>query len=404
MKKNDTTYFAIRTEEEYVEALSKVQQVLSLNPPLDSVDGRLLETLILHVKEYESQHYQILAPGPIEAIEFVMEQQGLKQRDLEPFIGSKSRVSEILSGKRTLTLAMAQKLHKGLNIPAEILLAQNLTDTSSVDWERFPIKELIRRGWIKVQDTTTSNYQAVLEEFLSPLGSDLTPAILYRKTENIRAKRDLDEYSMLAWIARVVRRANEEFGQLKYEPGSLKKQHLIQIAKLSIKPDGPRLACDYLQEFGIRLVVEKHLKHTKLDAAIILRHGNAPVIGMTLRHDRIDNFWFSLMHELGHLLLHATDDSFTFADNFDVRYTEDPREIEADKFARDALIPENAWRNSVAYSIPSPSAAKLLARELGVHVAIVAGRIRHELNSYQVLSNLVGSGEVRLHFPEVTWS
>lgn len=78
--------------------------------------------LRLLIKAYEGKNIVIDSPTPIEAIRFRMEQAGLTQKDLVPFIGTKSRVSEVLAGKRPLTLAMARKLHKGLGIPAEILL------------------------------------------------------------------------------------------------------------------------------------------------------------------------------------------------------------------------------------------------------------------------------------------
>jgi HTH-type transcriptional regulator / antitoxin HigA len=85
-------------------------------------DGDLLEMLVILVEAYEEQHYPIAPPDPIEAIEFHRERLGVTRRDLEPYIGSRARVSEILNRRRPLTLAMIRRLQAGLGIPAEILL------------------------------------------------------------------------------------------------------------------------------------------------------------------------------------------------------------------------------------------------------------------------------------------
>jgi HTH-type transcriptional regulator/antitoxin HigA len=112
----------IKTSKEHETALGRLEELLLRNPVPDSEDANELELLALLIKAYEDKNIVIDPPTPIEAIRFRMEQAGLTQKDLVPLIGTKSRVSEVLAGKRPLTLAMARKLHKGLGIPAEILL------------------------------------------------------------------------------------------------------------------------------------------------------------------------------------------------------------------------------------------------------------------------------------------
>jgi|694.fasta_scaffold32191_3 HTH-type transcriptional regulator/antitoxin HigA len=112
----------IKTSKEHETALERLEELMLGNPVPDSEDANELELLALLIKAYEDKNIVIAPPTPIEAIRFRMEQAGLTQKDLVPFIGTKSRVSEVLAGKRPLTLAMARKLHKGLGIPAEILL------------------------------------------------------------------------------------------------------------------------------------------------------------------------------------------------------------------------------------------------------------------------------------------
>ncbi|MCC8376963.1 MAG: helix-turn-helix domain-containing protein [Rickettsia endosymbiont of Graphium doson] len=112
----------IKTEEEYNKVLREIDKLLYA--PVNSAETEKLEILSLLVEDYENKHYKIEIPDPIEAINFRLEQLGLSRKDLEKSIGSRSRVSEILNKKRTLTLPMIRKLHKELHIPADILIQE----------------------------------------------------------------------------------------------------------------------------------------------------------------------------------------------------------------------------------------------------------------------------------------
>jgi HTH-type transcriptional regulator/antitoxin HigA len=89
-----------------------------------SEEADRLEVLAILVEAYERRHYPVAAPSPVEAIKFRLEQTGLSRKDLEPMIGSRARVSEVLGGKRRLTLAMIRRLSKGLGIPAALLVGE----------------------------------------------------------------------------------------------------------------------------------------------------------------------------------------------------------------------------------------------------------------------------------------
>jgi HTH-type transcriptional regulator/antitoxin HigA len=110
----------IRTEAAYRAAMRQIDALL--DAPQGSAAADRLEVLSLLVEAYEEKHCPIDPPDPIEAIKFRMEQQGLARRDLEPYIGSRARVSEVLSGKRPLSIEMIRRLHAGLGIPADILI------------------------------------------------------------------------------------------------------------------------------------------------------------------------------------------------------------------------------------------------------------------------------------------
>lgn len=109
----------IRTKQDYDEALVRVDALMGAEP--ESAEGRELDLLADLVVEYEEKHVPMGYPSPVEAIEFCMDQRGLKPSDLVPIIGSRTKVAEVLSGKSEITLPMARALHKYLDIPEELL-------------------------------------------------------------------------------------------------------------------------------------------------------------------------------------------------------------------------------------------------------------------------------------------
>lgn len=117
---NTITIKPIRSEQDYQETLTKIEQLMEAMPNTPEFDE--LDVLTTLVEAYEEKHYSIAPPNPIDAIKFRMEQLELKQSDLIPYIGSKSKVSEVLSHKRALSKQMIRSLHDGLNIPLEVLI------------------------------------------------------------------------------------------------------------------------------------------------------------------------------------------------------------------------------------------------------------------------------------------
>lgn len=111
----------IKSNDELNHALKRVDDLWGSKPSTSKGDE--LDILILLIEKYEDEHYAIPDSDPVEAIKFSMDQNNLSRKDLEPYIGKSGRVSEILSKKRSLTLAMIKKLHEGLNIPYQCLIA-----------------------------------------------------------------------------------------------------------------------------------------------------------------------------------------------------------------------------------------------------------------------------------------
>jgi HTH-type transcriptional regulator/antitoxin HigA len=402
------TINAIKNETDYSAALARIEALIEENPQPGSPEADELDALTTLVEAYESKVFPTEPPDPVDAILFRMEQQDLSQRDLVPFIGSRSKVSEVLARKRPLTLPMIRALHFGLGIPAASLIREPILDPSNghtVEWGRFPLNIMARRGWIKNRKPTSQgDAEEAVRNFLAPLGSLSGLLAAYRKSDHIRSARSMDDYALLAWTAEIVIKAVNLSEIADYESGSVTLDFMRSLAQLSVFDNGPALARDFLAKHGIALCIEPHLPHTYLDGAAVLFRLDRPVIGLTIRYDRIDSFWFTLMHELAHLALHFEGEVSFFYDDLDVESKKDFREQEADEMAGEVLIPSIAWLKSPASKLPSPQAVHHLAKQLRIHPAIVAGKIRHESKRYRLLPNLVGSGEVRRYFPEINWS
>ena len=400
----------IKSEAEYRAYLKEVERLVLLDPSPDSEEGQRLELFALLVEAYEKGRFHFENPDPIEAIEFRMNEQGLRQVDLVPYFGSRSRVSEVLARKRPLTVQMIRDVSAGLGIPAEILVSSaersQEEEAFELDWQKFPAKEMKRQGYfVDLTSETRRSLVDLARDFYTRVipepGSEvmLTRQSLRGDAVNPRAK-----YGLMAWKARVLdlarkRRAAADFPT--YVPGSLNLEFLSQVARLSWHPNGIKLACELVEGIGIPAVIEPRLSGTQLDGAAILDRDGSPVVALTLRFDRIDSFWFTLLHELVHIMKHLRQPGDAFLDRLeDVEATE-TLEIEANRIARDVLIPRAVWRRSELASAPTKDRILRLAKELNIHPAIVAGRVRRETGNYTIYGDLIGSQQVRRQFANV---
>ena len=397
----------LRTESDYTSALDTIERLIDFDPDPGSHEADELELLTLLVQDYESRPFPTSLPDPIDAIQFRMEQQDLTQRDLVPYIGSRSKVSEVLSGKRPLTLSMIRALHSGLEIPAKVLLQEASTalpGTSDIDWLRFPIRDMISRGWISAKKRDVRDKaEELMREFLAPLGPSSNLVAVRLRQGHIRSTRPTDRYALVAWSVRILIRALKEPSCAEYAPGQGHLDFMREVVRLSRSDRGPLLAQEFLLEHGIQVIVEPHLPRTHLDGAAILSELGGPIIGLTLRYDRLDHFWFVLMHELAHVVKHFGGKFGIFFDDLDSPSSTSQEEKEADQLAGEALIPASDWNNSPAKVLRSPEAAQYLADKLRIHPAIVAGRMRYEFRNFRILNRLIGLEQVRRLFPNVEW-
>ena len=396
----------IRTEKDYEAALARVDELMDATP--GSPEGDELDVLVDLVELYESKHEPMGYPSPLAAIEFRMDQGGLSPRDLIPFIGSRAKVSEVLSGKRAITMPMARALYEHLGIPADVLLRQPgtvLDETlADIEWTRFPLKAMAKLKWLPDGPDLAERAEELIGALIERAGGrDVVGAALYRKNDHLRVNAKMDPYALKAWCWQILARANENPPKANYVCGTVTLDFLKEVARLSGSEDGPRLAKDFLAENGIVLVTERHLPRTYLDGAALRLGDGRPVIGLTLRYDRIDHFWFCLLHELAHVGRHMDrNQGVAFFDDLTLRAVErereNPREAQADEWAEEALIPLAAWEASVVRDRPTSMAVMNLANVLQVHPAIIAGKVRYERQNHRLLSQFVGTGEVRRQF------
>ncbi|MCF8030730.1 MAG: ImmA/IrrE family metallo-endopeptidase [Desulfohalobiaceae bacterium] len=394
----------IKDENEYAQALERIEALMAGG--LDYAGERELELLGHLVDKYEQENYPIDYPDPISAIKHRMEDLGLRQKDLATIIGSHSKVSEVLSKKRRLSLSMIRALHKHLGIPAEVLLEEEPPgvpdEEPDIDWQRFPLREIVRRGWVThIQRNVQEHAEEIVRRLYSLAGGQWAPngpSLVFR--QGGYRGRSADAYALQAWLLTIMAKARA-FDQYCDQPlGEYRVDHLTQenlsgLVRLSkAGEEGPRLAMNYLAELGIKLVFERHFQRTYLDGACTVLDSETPVIGMTIRNDRIDAFWFTLLHELAHLQLHITSEQRLIFDE-DIQNIVDEKEQEASNFAATVIVPEHVWKEHPARISARKVDIEDLARQLDVHPALIAGRVRFERNNYKLLHSMVGYGEIR---------
>ena len=397
----------IKSSNDYAQAMARLTALMALDPKDGSKEDNELELLALVIEDYERKIVPPVVPDPVEAILFRMDQMKLGRKDVEPYIGSTSKVSEVLSRKRPLSLPMIRRLHRGLDIPADVLIGSAETGTEVIGTEpemeymKFPLKEMLDRNCFCDFKGNAQRLKDYAENLVLKFMQDLFPRqaepAFLRAPLHQRGTRDANGYALLAWRLCVIKKARSNPAPREYKKGVVTAKWLKDLARLSAFDDGPRLAREQLGKAGITLVIEPHFKGTYLDGAAMLDEGR-PIVAMTLRHDRLDNFWFVLMHELAHVARHLDEAHPLFADNLDSPDELDRREREADDMASEALIPQTIWEKSAARTSHLAKDVVALAEKLGVHPAIVAGRVRHETNDFRLLARQLGHGQASRHF------
>jgi HTH-type transcriptional regulator/antitoxin HigA len=406
--------------EEFVldEVAKRIGSEILAKAELDGLKSEI-DVLEAQLQEYESlksgaiTNFQAKSLGelPIILIRARIAQQ-LSQRELGNLVGLKEQQIQRYESDKyaSASLRRLREIATALELSVtEIAEITPLSKSSSksqkpitLDWSKFPAREMYNRGWFEefhgsITDLTLEANELV-ENFVTATIRKPTLA-LHRK--HLRLGGQFDPYALLAWECRILALASNVESFQQYYPELVTVEWRENLKRLSSFDDGPARVKAMLKEVGIVLVIEPHLPGTYLDGAAMLLNGEIPVIGLTLRYDRLDNFWFVLFHELIHVTKHLQKNKLeNIFDDLDIE-VEEEIEKEADALARDALIPSSEWEKALPRYTQSTESIIRFASKLRIEPSIVAGRIRSESKNYAILSNLVGQGKVRKHFPEV---
>ena len=264
--------------------------------------------------------------------------------------------------------------------------------------KNYPFRQMLQRKWFpdfsgSLNDAVNKSAELLHDLFQQAGINNITKAFTKK---SIRLGSAINEYALNAWYARVIVKARNQTLDTIFDKRIVTEHWLQDLAKLSVKIDGPLQAIEYLKKSGIRVVIEQHLEGTHLDGAALLLDEIYPVIALTLRHDRLDNFWFVLFHEIAHVYLHLGVNYTMIFDDLDV--ITDGIEYEADQYALNAMISNTVWKKSLSRFSPSNTTITNQAKTLQIHPALIAGRIRRETGKYHQFNDLIGLGEVRKFF------
>jgi HTH-type transcriptional regulator/antitoxin HigA len=332
--------------------------------------------------------------SPGEAIKEELDERGWSQRDLSAIMGVQpSIVSGIVNGTKPVSLDLARNLAAAfgtstqywVNMETAYRLHQAPTlhvDTSARSelFKVAPVNEMIKRGWIE----STHDVQVLrsrIEAFYS------RPLQEIEQEELPYAARQGTEYGMLtppqrAWIRRVRILAKAVHAEL-FLPSSVDAA-VTKLRPLMSDANETRHVPRVLAECGIRLLIIEHLPQTKIDG-VCLWEDEQPAIALSMRYDRLDYFWFTLMHELGHVsrrdgLTEVFPDIDLVGENAILTSVKPEREQLADRFASEHTIRPSEIDNFIVRVKPLFSKKKIqgFALRQGVHPALVIGQLQHK--------------------------
>lgn len=363
------------------------------------------ERLIEEIKSYETLRSQVApAQQAIDSSDLGMLPilariaRGWSQKQLAEKLGLKEQQIQRYESERYsgVSLGRYERILEVLSIELDARLNDfndsNKDPDAKLELDSGIVREIRNRGWISVEGKTQQEIIEIIQAYVRS-GLKLSKSRVFRR-QNLRQASNFNETALLIWRARVLQVAYSMAGRTKSKFNIADIGWVQELVGLSAAKHGPAEAIEYLRDRGVIVAIERHLPQTRLDGAAFLLSTGTPVIGMTLRHDRLDYFWYTLLHELGHIFLHFNHGlDAGFLDDFDVEGVD--FEEEADTFARSALISDEVWKNAPVRFSKTPELVKEFAESLGIHVAIVAGRLRQERGDYSKMSNLIGQGEVR---------
>ena len=319
-----------------------------------------------------------------------LDARGWTQQDLAKIIDRPPQaISEIVTGKKQITPETALELAEAFGTSAEVWLKleanyqlslarqkprSNTIAKRSQLFDLMPVRELTRLGWLKAT-SDVDELEGELCDFLEIRSISERPALAARFRETHVETHTPEAKAQIAWAMRVRKLARRQSVGTFY-PDRLANV-IDSLLSLTREPDGVRGVPVVLKDAGIRFVIVPHLTKTYLDGAAFYLAEGEPVIALTLRYDRLDNFWFVLMHEVAHLYKRHPG---VFIDRVEGRDTDDEHETAANAFSRNWLIDESAYRLFVRESFLGfdDDGIRRFSAKVKRHPGIVVGRLQKD--------------------------
>jgi addiction module HigA family antidote len=340
------------------------------------------------------------APHPGEFIREELDARGWSQRDLAYILGvPEQSITMIISGKRGISPDMARALGKAFDVSAEyfanLQLAFEMATARAPDpsIERramlqsvYPVREMIKRGWL--HDTDIGLVEAQVMRFFGANDLNEVPYLAHAAKKTVYSETTPLQ---MAWLYRVKQLAGDMSVDC-FTPEKL-DELLDRLPKYMTDPEEVRHVPQILTECGIRFVVVETLPKANIDGVCFWLDEDSPVVGMTLRHDRIDNFWFVLRHELEHV--RAGDGrgelNVSFVD-VDLESREDDQlpiaETRANEAAASCCVPRDELETFYLRKFPYIREKDVVgfAGRIGRHPGIVVGQLQRKMGRYDWLT------------------
>lgn len=331
---------------------------------------------------------------PGDVIKEELEERGWSQRDLAEIMGVQpSVVSALIKGTKPISLDLARNLAAAFGNNAQFwvnmdaayrlnLVTEKHTATTARSelYEVAPVNEMIKRGWIE-SSTDVEVLKTRILQFYDY--SSLSEIEQFELPYAARQSSDSDERPTVpqkAWIRRVQILAKAVHVSHKFKEDRI-SELLASLKRLMGQAEEVRHVPKTLADFGIRFLIVEHIGQTRIDGVCLWLDQESPVIALSMRYDRLDYFWFTLLHEIGHV---ANKDGFAIDSDLvgeRAKRTAEKSEVEqrADNFATETLISAYEINSFIARVKPLFSKVKIngFALRLGVHPAIVIGQLQH---------------------------
>lgn len=340
---------------------------------------------------------EVFPPG--EFLREELEAREWSQQELADILDRPPRlISELIAGKRAITPETAKGLAQAfgtspeywMNLESQYQLSKVAVPNDSVArkarlYSRFPVREMLRRGWVRASE----NVEVLEQRFCDFFGiSDINAEPqLSHNAKKTNATADVTPLQ-LAWLFRVKAMASQQL-----VPAYSKEKLLAALGRLKgliASPEEVRHVARILAEAGVRLVFVEPIAGLKMDGACFWLEDSKPVIGMTLRFDRIDNFWFVLRHEIEHVLREdgkAENHAVIDTDIDDSKKEMPECERLANAAGADFCVPAAEFENFIARVQPYFSEEKVLrfAQRINVHPGLVVGQLQRRLDRHDFL-------------------